>query len=99
MDLGMRPRKARGVFMGLIGCRLSKCKVLRRVLLRLLAWTWMTYMPVSGNVSCCWLLALKVTIGAAVGENTVAVAVAPKGKPAAEIGRASCREGVQLTVG
>src|SRR5438876_931052 len=50
----------------------------------------MTYFPVSGNVSCCWLFALKAPglTTAPVGENTVAVAVAP------EIGRAACRESV-----
>src|SRR5439155_806198 len=47
--------------------------------------TWMTYFPVSGNVSCCWLFALKAPglTTAPVGENTVAVAVAPVGKPLA----------------
>src|SRR2546422_11580201 len=54
-----------------------------RSLTRLLARTWITYVPVAGNVSCCWLLALKVTTSAAVGENTVAVAVAPNGNAAA----------------
>src|SRR5207248_2736595 len=43
----------------------------------LLLRSWIMYFPVSGNVSCCWLFALKAPglTTAPVGENTVAVAV------------------------
>src|SRR5437867_2185105 len=80
MDIETR-RQAEVASIGWVGSKHSRPNVYDPLLTKSLARTWTMYVPVSGSVSCCWLLALKVTTTAPVGEKTVAVAVTNTGKP------------------